>query len=107
VAELGGPARGLFAVRFEWRRLAQAITILAFVAVSGELLFSPSGAGGFLERAAWLLLVPALLLLTRFFSREERAGAGAMLAEARRRAAAARTPAAELEVYAEDPLRDL
>jgi len=99
--------RGLFAVRFEWRRLAQAIAILACVAVSGELLFSPSGAGGFLERAAWLLLIPALLLLTRFFSPEERAGAGATLAEARRRAAAARTPAAELEVYAEDPLRDL
>ena len=38
--------RGLFPVRFEWGRLAQAIAILACVAVSGELLLSPSGAGG-------------------------------------------------------------
>jgi O-antigen/teichoic acid export membrane protein len=99
--------RSLFAVAFDWRRIAQAVAILAAVAVSGELLLSPSGAAGFLTRLAWLALVPALLALTRFFSSQERAGAGAMLAEARRGIAAARTPATELEAYAEDPLRDL
>jgi O-antigen/teichoic acid export membrane protein len=99
--------RSLFAVAFDWRRLAQAGAILAAVAVSGELLLSPSGAVGFLTRLAWLALVPALLLLTRFFSPQERSGAGAMLAEARRRIAVARSPATELEAYADDPLRDL
>ena len=46
-------------------------------------------------------------LTARFFSVQERAGAGALLAQARRRIAAARSPATELEAYAEDPLRDL
>jgi O-antigen/teichoic acid export membrane protein len=99
--------RGLFAVAFEWRRLAHAIAILAGVAVSGELLLSPAGAAGFVSRVAWLALIPALLLLTRFFSAQERAGAGSVIADVRRRIAAARTPAAELETYAEDPLKDL
>jgi O-antigen/teichoic acid export membrane protein len=99
--------RRLFPIAFEWRRIAQAIAILACVAVSGELLLPPSGAGGFVTRVVWLALVPVLLLLTRFFSSQERAGAGAMLAQARRRLAASRTPAAQLEAYAEDPLRDL
>jgi O-antigen/teichoic acid export membrane protein len=107
IAAMRALTRSLFPVAFEWRRLVQAIAILAAVAVSGELLLSPSGAAGFLTRLAWLALVPALLLLTRFFSAQERAGAGSMLAEARRRIAAARSPATELEAYAEDPLRDL
>lgn len=99
--------RGLFGVAFEWRRLAHAVAILAAVAVSGELLLSTSGAIGFLTRALWLALIPVLLLLTGFFSARERTGAGALVAELRRHLAAARTPAAELEAYAEDPLRDL
>jgi O-antigen/teichoic acid export membrane protein len=99
--------RTLFAVAFEWRRLAQAAAILAAVAVSGELLLSPSGAVGLATRVAWLALIPALLFATRFFSPQERAGAGAIRAEVRRRVAAARTPAADLETYAEDPLRDI
>jgi hypothetical protein len=99
--------RSLFAVAFDWRRLTQAVAILAAVAVSGELLLSPSGPVGLLTRLAWLALVPTLLVLTRFFSTQERAGAGAILAGARRRIAAARTPATEFEAYAEDPLRDL
>ena len=99
--------RTLFDVAFEWRRLVHAVAILAAVAVSGELLLSTSGAVGLLTRAAWLALVPALLLATRFFSAQERAGAGAALAQVRRRIAAARSPAMDLETYAEDPLRDL
>jgi hypothetical protein len=99
--------RRLFPIAFEWRRIAQAVAILAGVAVSGELLLSPSGAGGLVTRVVWLALIPALLLLTRFFSPQERAGAGALLGQVRGRIAAARTPAAQLEAYAEDPLRDL
>jgi len=99
--------RSLFPVAFEWRRLAQAVAILSGVAVAGELLLSPSGAVGFVTRTLWLALIPALLVLTRFFTTRERVGARATLADARRRIAAARTPAAELEAYADDPLRDL
>jgi len=107
IAAMHALTRGLFGVAFEWRRLAHAVAILAAVAVSGELLLSTAGVAGLLTRALWLGLIPVLLLVTRFFSPRERSGAGALVAEARRRLAAARTPAAELEAYAEDPLRDL
>ncbi|HEX4563582.1 MAG TPA: lipopolysaccharide biosynthesis protein [Solirubrobacteraceae bacterium] len=107
IAAMRALTRSLLPVAFEWWRLVHAAAILAAVAVSGELLLSPSGAAGFVTRVLWLALVPALLLLTRFFSAQERVGAGAMLAEARRRIAAGRSPATELEAYADDPLRDL
>ncbi|HYM65715.1 MAG TPA: oligosaccharide flippase family protein, partial [Patescibacteria group bacterium] len=63
--------RNLFAVGFEWRRLAQLTAILAGVAVSGELLLPRHGLAGLALRAAWLALVPAALLLTRFFHPHE------------------------------------
>ncbi len=99
--------RNLFAVAFEWRRLALAVTILSAVAVSGELVLARSGAAGLITRVLWLALIPALLLLTRFFSAQERAGARTLVTEARRRLASSRTAASQLEAYAEDPLRDL
>jgi O-antigen/teichoic acid export membrane protein len=67
--------RSLFTVGFEWTRLALLCTILAGVAVSGELLLPTHGFGGLVLRALWLALVPALLLLTRFFSARELRGA--------------------------------
>ncbi len=54
--------RSLFKVGFEWRRLAQLVSILAVVAVSGELLLPTQRRGGLLARVAWLALVPAALL---------------------------------------------
>jgi O-antigen/teichoic acid export membrane protein len=99
--------RGLFEVGFEWRRLAQLGTVLAGVAVSGELLLPVSGAGGLASRTAWLALVPAALLLTRFFHPHERQQARALLGEGRRRAASFRARHGEVEAYAEDPLRDV
>jgi O-antigen/teichoic acid export membrane protein len=99
--------RGVFAVSFEWRRLAQAAAILAAVAVSGELLLPTSGLAGLVLRAAWLLLVPALLLATRFFAPHEREQARALVADARRRVAAFRSRHGDVEAYAEDPLRDI
>ncbi len=99
--------RRLFAVAFQWRRLAQATAILAGVAVSGELLLPSSGVSGIALRALWLALVPVLLLATRFFDRDERAQARALLADGRRRVAAFRAGHGEVEAYAEDPLRDL
>ncbi len=65
--------RSLFAVGFQWRRLAQLTAIFAGVAVSGELLLPTHGLVGLLLRAAWLALAPVLLLSTRFFAPEESA----------------------------------
>lgn len=99
--------RRVFAVRFEWARLARLTAILALVAVAGELLLPTSGAAGLLARIAWLLLVPALLLLTRFFAPHERERARALVADGRRRVAAFRAGHGDVEAYAEDPLRDI
>jgi O-antigen/teichoic acid export membrane protein len=99
--------RSLFRVGFEWRRLAQLATILAAVAVSGELLLPRAGLAGLALRIAWLALVPAALVLTRFFHPHERAQAAALVADARRRVARFRARHGELEAYAEDPLKDV
>jgi O-antigen/teichoic acid export membrane protein len=99
--------RNVFAVSFEWRRLAQAAAILAGVAVSGELLLPTSGFAGLALRALWLLLAPALLLATRFFAPREREQARAVVADARRRVAVFRARHGDVEAYAEDSLRDI
>jgi O-antigen/teichoic acid export membrane protein len=99
--------RSLFAVGFEWARLAQLAAILAGVAVSGELLLPSHGLGGLAARLAWLALVPAALLLTRFFHPHELAGARVLVADGRRRVGAFRGGHGEVEAYAEDPLKDL
>jgi O-antigen/teichoic acid export membrane protein len=99
--------RRLFAVPFQWRRLAQATAILIGVAVSGELLLPTSGFAGIALRALWLALVPILLLLTRFFDADERVQARALVADGRRRVIAFRAGHGDVEEYAEDPLRDL
>jgi O-antigen/teichoic acid export membrane protein len=99
--------RRLFAVGFQWRRLAQAVAILAGVAVSGELLLPTSGFAGIALRLLWLAIAPALLLLTRFFDADERRQTRALLVDGRRRIAAFRAGHGEVEEYAEDPLKDL
>ncbi len=99
--------RSVFAVDFQWRRLAQLTAILATVAVSGELLLPTSGPAGLVLRILWLALVPALLLATRFFAPHEREGAIALVADGRRRVAAFRAGHGDVEAYAEDPLKDL
>lgn len=99
--------RRLFAVRFQWLRLALLTAILAGVAVSGELLLPTSGFEGIALRTLWLLWIPALLALTRFFGAQERAQARALIADGRRRVAAFRAGHGDVEAYAEDPLRDL
>lgn len=99
--------RGVFAVEFEWRRLAQLTAILAGIAVSGELLLPTHGLAGLALRIVWLALAPALLLLTGFFAPSEREQARALVTDARRRVAAFRAGGGEVEAYAEDPLRDI
>jgi O-antigen/teichoic acid export membrane protein len=99
--------RGLFRVGFEWRRLAQLGVILAGVAVSGELLLPSHGLAGFALRAGWLAIVPAALVLTGFFHPHERDAVRSLLADGRRRVGAFRARHGDVEVYAEDPLKDL
>ena len=99
--------RRLFAVEFEWRRLAQLTAILAGVAISGELLLPTRGLGGLALRVLWLGWIPALLAATRFFRPHEREQARALIADARVRIASFRARHGEVEAYAEDPLRDL
>jgi O-antigen/teichoic acid export membrane protein len=99
--------RRLFAVGFQWRRLAQAVAILAGVAVSGELLLPTSGFDGIALRILWLLIAPALLVLTRFFDAEERRQTRALIVDGRKRIAAFRAGHGEVEEYAEDPLKDI
>lgn len=65
-------ARRLFAVAFEWGRLAQLVAVIGGVAVAGELLLPTAGVLGFLERSAALAAIPLLLAVTRFFKPEER-----------------------------------
>jgi len=72
LAIMYGFSRRLFAVRFEWRRLALAVAVIGSVAVAGELLLPTSGLLGFVERAAALALIPAGLFATRFFAPGER-----------------------------------
>jgi O-antigen/teichoic acid export membrane protein len=99
--------RNVFAVDFQWRRLAQVTAILASVAVSGELLLPASGVAGLVLRVLWLALIPTLLFATRFFAPEEREQARAIAADARRRVAAFRAGHGDVDAYAEDSLRDI
>jgi O-antigen/teichoic acid export membrane protein len=99
--------RNLFAVPFQWRRLAQLVLLFTGVAVSGELLLPASGFAGIALRVLWLALIPLVLLTTRFFGAREREQARALLADLRRVLTSRRARRAELAAYAEDPLRDL
>jgi O-antigen/teichoic acid export membrane protein len=63
--------RRLFAVPFEWGRLALLVGVLAGVAGAGELTLPTSGVAGFVTRSAALLLIPGLLVAARFFRTEE------------------------------------
>jgi O-antigen/teichoic acid export membrane protein len=99
--------RNVFAVDFQWGRLARLTAILACVAVSGELLLPSSGLAGFVLRALWLLLIPALLVATRFFAPNEREQARALVLDGRRRVAAFRRGHGDAEAFAEDSLRDI
>ena len=67
--------RRLFAVPFEWGRLAHAVAVLAGVAVAGELLAPTAGAGGFVSRTLALAAIPAVLLATGFVRPAELAAA--------------------------------
>jgi O-antigen/teichoic acid export membrane protein len=71
--------RGLFAVPFEWGRLAHAIVLLAGVGVAGELLLPDAGIGGFVARAAALAALPLLFAISGFVRPREWAGLRSVL----------------------------
>ena len=76
--------RRVFAVDFEWRRLAQLCLVMGGVAALGDLLLPTAGVVGFVTRAAALLAVPLILLATGFFHAQERRQVRALLARVRR-----------------------
>jgi O-antigen/teichoic acid export membrane protein len=71
--------RRLFEVRFEWRRLAQLVVVLAAVAGAGGSLLPDAGAGGLLVHLAAWLAIPGLLYLTGFAHQRELAAARVLL----------------------------
>lgn len=77
--------RRLFAVPFEWGRLAHAIGLLAGIAVAGELLLPTAGFGGFALRALVLAAIPVAFVATGFMRDDERAGLVALGARLRGR----------------------
>ncbi|HWC25302.1 MAG TPA: lipopolysaccharide biosynthesis protein [Solirubrobacteraceae bacterium] len=66
--------RGLFAVPFEWGRLAHAVGLLAGASVAGALLLPEAGVAGFVTRALTLAALPAAFAATRFARPAEREG---------------------------------
>jgi peptidoglycan biosynthesis protein MviN/MurJ (putative lipid II flippase) len=77
--------RRLFAVPFEWGRLAHATVLLAGVAVGGELLLPTHGAAGFALRAVALAALPLALAATGFIRPVEWAGLRSALTPLARR----------------------
>jgi O-antigen/teichoic acid export membrane protein len=77
----------LFAVPYEWRRLALALGLAAATVGLGELVMPTSGIAGFLGRAALWLSYPIALTTAGFLTAEERAELGRLLSP---RAVAAR-----------------
>jgi len=63
--------RRAFTVRFEWRRLAHLVVVMAAAAVLGELLLPTAGAVGLLSRGALAVAVPPALWASGFAHPEE------------------------------------
>jgi O-antigen/teichoic acid export membrane protein len=76
--------RRLFAVPFDWARLAHAVALLAGVGVAGELLLPEAGVAGFATRAAAVAAIALLFVATRFARPEELAGLRDLLRRRRR-----------------------
>ena len=75
--------RRLFAVPFEWGRLAHAVVLLAGISVGGNLLLPTSGVDGLLLRALAFAAIPLAFLATGFMRSDERAGLRALVEQAR------------------------
>jgi len=62
----------LFAVPYEWSRLARVVLVSAALVGLGELLLPTDGLDGLISRAVLWLAYPAVLLASGFFTAEER-----------------------------------
>jgi O-antigen/teichoic acid export membrane protein len=80
--------RRAFAVRFEWRRLAHLVVVMAGAAVLGELLLPAHGAAGLLSRGALAGAVPLALWGSGFAHPQELRRLRGWLAGLARRGAA-------------------
>jgi O-antigen/teichoic acid export membrane protein len=69
----------LFAVPYEWRRLALVLLSAAVLVGAGETLMPTAGLVGLVTRAALWLAYPAVLLAMGFLHEEERSRLAAML----------------------------
>lgn len=78
--------RKLFAVRFEWLRLAKLVLVMGAVAVLGELLLPTHGVAGFASRAGAFALIVPLLFAVRLFEPRELARARGVFLLALKRA---------------------
>jgi O-antigen/teichoic acid export membrane protein len=76
--------RGAFAVRFEWRRLAQLVLVMGGLAAAGDLVLPTHGAVGLLTRLAVFAAIAPALFATRFAHPAELHQARELLARARR-----------------------
>jgi O-antigen/teichoic acid export membrane protein len=83
LAVMYGLTRRLFAVAFEWRRLAQIVVIAGGIAAAGDLLLPTHGASGFVSRAVAFALIPVLLFVTGFAHPQELGQIRALLARLR------------------------
>src|SRR3954468_37523 len=63
--------RNLFALPFQWRRLAKIVAIVGGISIAGELALPTAGVAGFAARALALAAIPVALLLARVFSAQE------------------------------------
>ena len=77
--------RKLFAVPFEWGRLAHAVVLLAGISVAGNLVLPTGGLDGLALRSLAFAAIPLALLATGFMRPDERAGLRALVEQARHR----------------------
>jgi O-antigen/teichoic acid export membrane protein len=75
--------RNVFAVDFEWGRLARLVVVMGGLAVAGDLLAPTHGALGLLTRLAVFASIPLALLVTGFAHRAELRQARALVTRLR------------------------
>jgi len=97
-----GLTQRLFAVPYEWGRIALAVGLAAVLSLAGEFGLSDQGLGGFLPRGVLWLAYPALLTAAGFLTAEERTELRALL---RPRAVLARLRRLRAESASEAPGR--
>jgi O-antigen/teichoic acid export membrane protein len=76
--------RSAFAVRFEWRRLAQVCLVMGGLAAAGDVLLPTHGVVGFASRALVAALMPVILLATGFAHPQELSQARALIRRVRK-----------------------